>query len=94
MTPQGPLAALGTLTHDGMGHSEPGGRQTISRNGLFEVDVRATPNYKINADCTGILVSVVTGQTSGEIVVVHQGDEYFNLSLTPGNTVLGLFRRQ
>lgn len=91
----GPLAAVGLVTFDGTGAHSPA-RQTIRRNGVTVRDLFADPAldgpYEVDPDCAGRLLNF-DGSVAGHFVVVDRGKEIFNISLTPGNSVVGVFRK-
>ncbi len=93
-TPAGPLAAVGIDTFDGNGSGTF--RQTIRRNGVTVSDLFADPPregpYEVDPDCTGRLL-LPDGSVIGHIVIVDGGKEIFNISLSPGNSVTGVFRK-
>jgi hypothetical protein len=91
-TPAGPLAALGLSIFDGAGNNTA--TQTIVRNGTLIPPVPITAFYEVSADCTGRLITAATGQPFALLVVVEKGKEIFSLSLSAGNTVTAVFRRQ
>jgi hypothetical protein len=80
LTPDGPLAAIGIVTYDGKGNNH--GRQTISRNGVFE-HVGFEGTYEVSPDCT----------VDGGAIVVDGGNELYNLSRTSGNAVYVVSRK-
>ena len=94
-TSVGPLAAVGLITFDGTGAHSPG-RQTIRRNGVTVQDLFADPPvdgpYEVDPDCAGRFLSF-DGTVAGHFVVVDGGKEIFNISLRPGNSVTGVFRK-
>jgi hypothetical protein len=91
----GPLAAVGFITFDGTGAHSPA-RQTIRRSGVTVRDLFADPvldgPYEVDPDCAGRFLNF-DGSVAGHFVVVDGGKEIFNISLTPGNTVIGVFRK-
>lgn len=91
----GPLAAVGLITFDGTGAHSPA-RQTIRRNGVTVRDLFADPAldgpYEVDPDCAGRFLNF-DGSVAGHFVVVDEGKEIFNISLTPGNSVIGVFRK-
>ena len=91
----GPVAAVGLVTFDGIGAHSPA-RQTIRRNGVTVRDLFADPPldgpYEVDPDCAGRLLNF-DGSVAGHFVVVDGGKEIFNISLTPGNNVIGVFRK-
>jgi hypothetical protein len=91
----GPLAAVGLITFDGTGAHSPA-RQTIRRNGVTVRDLFADPvldgPYEVDPDCAGRFLNF-DGSVAGHFVVVDGGKEIFNISLTPGNSVTGVFRK-
>lgn len=91
----GPLAAVGLITFDGTGAHSPA-RQTIRRNGVTVRDLFADPAldgpYEVDPDCAGRFLNF-DGSVAGHFVVVDGGKEIFNISLTPGNSVIGVFRK-
>jgi hypothetical protein len=91
----GPLAAVGLITFDGIGAHSPA-RQTIRRNGVTVRDLFADPAldgpYEVDPDCAGRFLNF-DGSVAGHFVVVDGGKEIFNISLAPGNSVTGVFRR-
>jgi hypothetical protein len=94
-TSVGPLAAVGLVTFDGTGAHSPA-RQTIRRNGVTVGDLFAGPvldgPYEVDPDCAGKFLNF-DGSVKGHFVVVDGGKEIFNISLTPGNSVIGVFRK-
>jgi hypothetical protein len=94
-TSVGPLAAVGLGTFDGTGAHSPA-RQTIRRNGVTVRDLFADAAvdgpYEVDPDCAGRFVNF-DGSVAGHFVVVDGGKEIFNISLTPGNSVIGVFRK-
>jgi hypothetical protein len=82
-TPDGPLAAVGTVNFDGKGNVTV--RQRVSRNGhhnfaTFNLTIKVAP------DCTFANFTEDGGQlTRG--VIVDNGNRFFLLSMTQGNTV-------
>jgi hypothetical protein len=94
-TSVGPLAAVGLVTFDGTGAHSPA-RQTIRRNGVAVRDLFADPAldgpYEVDPDCAGRFLNF-DGSVAGHFVVVDGGKEIFNISLTPGNSVTGVFRK-
>ncbi|HSE39376.1 MAG TPA: hypothetical protein VLH08_01310 [Acidobacteriota bacterium] len=80
LTADGPLAAIGIITYDGNGNNH--GRQTISRNGVFE-HLEFNGTYEVNPDCT----------TDSGAIVVDGGNELYNLSKTSGNAVYVVSRK-
>lgn len=94
-TGAGPLAAVGLITFDGTGAHSPA-RQTIRRNGVTVRDLFADPAldgpYEVDPDCAGRFLNS-DGSVAGHFVVADGGKEIFNISLTPGNTVIGVFRK-
>ena len=94
-TSVGPLAAVGLVTFDGTGAHSPA-RQTIRRNGVTVRDLFADPAldgpYEVDPDCAGRFLNF-DGSVAGHLVVVDGGKEIFNISLTPGNSVIGVFRK-
>jgi hypothetical protein len=94
-TSVGPLAAVGFITFDGTGAHSPA-RQTIRRNGVPTADLFADPPvdgpYEVDPDCAGRLLNF-DGTVAGHFVVVDGGKEIFNISLRPGNSVIGVFRK-
>lgn len=94
-TSVGPLAAVGLITFDGTGaHSSA--RQTIRKNGATTRDLFADPPldgpYEVDPDCAGRLLNF-DGTAAGHFVVVDGGKEIFNISLAPGNSAFGVFRK-
>jgi hypothetical protein len=91
----GPLAAVGLATFDGTG-AHITARQTIRRNGVTMRDLFADPAldgpYEVDPDCTGRLLNL-DGSAAGHFVVVDRGKEIFNISLTPDNSVIRVFRK-
>ena len=92
----GPLAAVGLVTFDGTG-AHGSARQTIRKNGVTVVDNLFTgaPSegpYEVDPNCAGRLLNS-DGTVAGNFVVVDGGKEIFNISLTPGNSVTGVFRK-
>jgi len=91
----GPLAAVGLVTFDGTS-AHGSVRQTIRRNGVTVQDLFADPAlggpYEVDPDCAGRLLNF-DGSVAGHFVVVDGGKELFNISLTPGNSVTGVFRK-
>jgi hypothetical protein len=94
-TSVGPLAAVGLATFDGTG-AHGTARQTIRRNGVTVRDLFADPAldgpYEVDPDCAGRLLNS-DGSAAGHFVVVDGGKEIFNISLTPGNSVIRVFRK-
>jgi hypothetical protein len=94
-TSVGPLAAVGLGTFDGTGAHSPA-RQTIRRNGVTVRDLFADPAldgpYEVDPDCAGRFLNF-DGSVAGHFVVVDGGKEIFNISLTPGNSVIGVFKK-
>ena len=94
-TSVGPLAAVGLITFDGTGGHSPA-RQTIRRNGVTVRDLFADPAldgpYEVDPDCAGRFLNF-DGSVAGHFMVVDGGKEIFNISLTPGNSVIGVFRK-
>ena len=94
-TSVGPLAAVGLITFDGTGAHSPA-RQTIRRNGVTVRDLFADPAldgpYEVDPDCAGRFLNF-DGSVAGHFMVVDGGKEIFNISLTPGNSVIGVFRK-
>jgi hypothetical protein len=94
-TSVGPLAAVGLGTFDGTGAHSPA-RQTIRRNGVTVRDLFADPAvdgpYEVDPDCAGRFLNF-DGSVAGHFVVVDGGKEIFAISLTPGNSVIGVFRK-
>ena len=94
-TSVGPLAAVGLITFDGTGGHSPA-RQTIRRNGVTVRDLFADPAldgpYEVDPDCAGRFLNF-DGSVAGHFMVVDGGKEIFNISLTPGNSVIGVFKR-
>jgi hypothetical protein len=94
-TSVGPLAAVGLVTFDGTGAHSPA-RQTIRRNGVTVRDLFADPPldgpYEVDPDCAGRFLNF-DGSFAGHFVVVDGGKEIFNISLAPGNSVTGVFRK-
>ena len=82
-------------TFDGTGAHSPA-RQTIRRNGVPTADLFADPPvdgpYEVDPDCAGRLLNF-DGTVAGHFVVVDGGKEIFNISLRPGNSVIGVFRK-
>ena len=91
----GQVAAVGLITFDGIGAHSPA-RQTIRRNGVTVRDLFADPPldgpYEVDLDCAGRLLNF-DGTVAGHFVVVDGGKEIFNISLRPGNSVIGVFRK-
>jgi hypothetical protein len=91
----GPLAAVGLVSFDGTGAHSPA-RQTIRRNGVTVGDLFADPvldgPYEVDPDCAGKFLDF-DGTVKGHFVVVDGGKEIFNISLTPGNSVIGVFKK-
>ena len=92
----GPVAAVGLVTFDGTG-AHGSARQTIRKNGVTVVDNLFTgaPSdgpYEVNPNCAGRFLNF-DGTVAGHFVVVDGGKEIFNISLTPGNNVIGVFRK-
>jgi hypothetical protein len=93
-----PVAAVGYATFDGAGNST-GSRQTIRRNGvnptpgsdLFTGPL-ATGPYEVFPDCTGKFL-LPDGTVFAHVVVVDRGREIFSLSLAPGQTTYGVFKK-
>jgi hypothetical protein len=48
--------------------------------------------YEVDPDCAGKFLDF-DGTVKGHFVVVDGGKEIFNISLTPGNSVIGVFRK-
>jgi hypothetical protein len=71
---------MGIITYDGKGNNH--GRQTISRNGVFEF-AEFDGTYEVNPDCT----------IDGGAIVVDDGNELYNLSRTSGNAVYVVSRK-
>ena len=94
-TSVGPLAAVGLVTFDGTG-AVGTARQTIRKNGATTSDLFASPPsggpYEVDPDCAGRLLAP-DGSVAGHFVIVDGGKEIFNISLTPGNSVTGVFRK-
>ena len=94
-TSVGPLAAVGLITFDGTGAHSPA-RQTIRRNGVTVRDLFADPPidgpYEVDPDCAGRFLNF-DGTVAGHFVVVDGGKEIFNISLAPGNSVTGVFKK-
>jgi len=94
-TSVGPLAAVGLGTFDGTGAHSPA-RQTIRKNGVTTRDLFADPAvdgpYEVDPDCAGRFLNF-DGSVAGHFVVVDGGKEIFAISLTPGNSVIGVFRK-
>src|SRR5437660_4992648 len=91
-TSVGPLAAIGIATFDGAGSSTA--HQTIRRNGTSTSDLFTSPpitgSYEVERDCTGRFL-MPDGTVAGHFVVIDGGKEIFNLSLSAGNSVYGVF---
>jgi hypothetical protein len=94
-TSVGPLAAVGLGTFDGTGAHSPA-RQTIRKNGVTVRDLFIDPAfdgpYEVDPDCAGRFLNF-DGSVAGHFVVVDGGKEIFAISLTPGNSVIGVFRK-
>jgi hypothetical protein len=94
-TSDGPLAAVGLGTFDGTGAVSTA-RQTIRRNGVTTSDLFVDPPavgpYEVDPDCAGRFLAP-DGSVRGHFVVVDGGKEIFNISLSPGNSVTGVFRK-
>ena len=93
-TPVGPLAAAGIATFDGAGVTTA--RQTIRKNGVTTSDLFTDPalvsTYEVDPDCAG-RGFLPDGSVFVHFVVVDGGKEIFNISLRPGNSVIGVFRK-
>lgn len=93
--PAGPLAAVGLTTFEGNGFSS-NIRQTIRRNGVTAGDLFADPPieglYEVDPNCAGRLLSS-SGSVMGHFVIVDGGKELFSISLSPGNTSTGVWRK-
>lgn len=89
-TPAGPLAAIGFIVFDGKGNLA--GTQQISRNGTYTLDLDMAGPYTVDEDCTGKLLTP-SGVEVGRFVVVDDGREYYQLSLSSGNAVYGVGKK-
>lgn len=93
--PAGPLAAVGLTTFEGNGFSS-NIRQTVRRNGVTAGDLFADPPlvgfYEVDPNCAGRLISS-NGSVMGHFVIVDGGKELFSISLSPGNTSIGVWRK-
>ena len=93
--PAGPLAAVGLITFDGNGFNT-NISQTIRRNGIPAGDLFADPPregpYEVDPNCAGRFL-MSDGSVIGHFVIVDGGKELFNISLSPGNSVIGVFRK-
>ena len=94
-TAVGPLAAVGIATLDGTGAGTA--RQTIRKNGVTTSDLFASPTavgsaYEVDPNCAGRLLSP-DGSVAGHFVIVDGGNELFNISLSNGNSVYGVFKK-
>ena len=81
-TPDGPLAAVGTMNFDGKGNITV--RQRVSRNGsasfaTFNLTIKVAP------DCT--IKSYLDGEQGSTGVIVDNGNRIFLLSIGQGNTL-------
>ena len=94
-TSVGPVAAVGIATFDGTG-AVGTARQTIRRNGVTVSDLFVDPPaegpYEVDPDCAGRLLAP-DGSVRGHFVIVNGGKEIFNISLTPGTSAIGVFRK-
>lgn len=89
-TPAGPLAAIGFILFDGKGNLA--GTQQISRNGTYTLDLDMAGPYTVDEDCTGKLLTPA-GVEVGRFVIVDDGREYYQLSLSNGNAVYGIGKK-
>ena len=89
-TTQGPLAAVGTGSFDGVGTFEIS--QMTSRNGTF-TQGGFGGTYEVNGDCTGRWLTPDGQGLGGFFVLLKGGDEFFFLSTMAGNTVSGHAQR-
>jgi hypothetical protein len=80
-TPDGPIAAVGTIKADGKGNLT--NRETSSRNGKKAFRI-LNLEMKIAPDCT--TKSYVDGKQATTGVIVDNGNQFFLLSVVPGNT--------
>ena len=55
-------------------------------------DPAADGPYEVDPDCAGRFLNC-DGSVAGHFVVVDGGKEIFAISLTPGNSVIGVFRK-
>ena len=94
-TSGGPLASVGIATYDGTG-AVTTVRQTIRKNGVTTQDLFTGPtsvaSYEIDPDCAGRLVNP-DGSVFGHLVVVDGGNEILGMSLSPGNSVTGVWKK-
>jgi hypothetical protein len=93
-TSVGPLAAVGFATFDGAGTTTA--RQTIRKNGVTTEDLFKDPAiagpYEVDPDCTGRLLDGA-GNVFSHFVVVDGGREIIAMSLSPGNSVYGMWKK-
>jgi hypothetical protein len=88
-TPDGPLAAIGTVTYDGKGNFTA--TQSVSRNGNYNFDVEFSGTYTLNGHCAG--AAFLDGAEFARMVVTDDGHGLYLLSESPGNAVYGVARR-
>jgi hypothetical protein len=89
-TAQGPLAAVGVGTYDGVGFFTV--TQTTSRNGVF-TQGSFGGTYEIYSDCSGRLLSIDGQTVTAYLSVVDGGKEIFMLSASAGNSITGISKR-
>ena len=87
-TPDGILASVGIVFYDGNGHLKS--RQKTSVNGIHTSSVSSL-EYRIAKDCTYKVFAGETEIATG--VVVDNGNRIFLLSMTPGNTLFGVWEK-
>lgn len=89
-TPVGPLAAVGFILFDGKGNLA--GVQSISRNGIYTMDLDFAGPYTVDENCTGRLLAP-NGAEVGRLVIVDSGREFYLLSVSSGNAVYGVGKK-
>jgi hypothetical protein len=87
-TPDGALASVGIVFYDGNGHLQS--RLKTNTNGTLHSAVSSL-EYTIAKDCT--YKSFVNGVEVASGVVVDNGNRIFLLSMTPGNTIFGVWEK-
>ena len=89
-TPDGPLAAVGSISFDGRGNAY--GTQSISRNGAYSFDLDFINLYEVKTNCSGRLL-FTDGTEFARLVVINGGKGFYIFSESLGNAIYGVGTR-
>ena len=83
-TPMGPLVAVGFIFWDGNGNFTAT-QKTVRDGDTTRPEGTFSGTYEVYEDCTGR--SFTNGVEFVRMIIVDDGKEIYQLSLTPGNTI-------